>query len=66
MNLPKVYEPNHYEKNIYDLWEQSGAFEPHKHLGADSYTIVMPPPNANGNLHLGHALTNALQDIAIR
>ena len=64
MNLPKVYEPNQYETDIYALWEQSGVFEP-KGSG-DSYTIVMPPPNANANLHIGYALTTALEDIPSR
>lgn len=49
---------------IYDLWEQSGAFEP-KGEGKP-FTTIMPPPNANANLHIGHALNNALQDIAVR
>ena len=64
MQLPKVYEPGEYESDIYALWEKSGSFAPSK--GKDTYTILMPPPNANGNLHIGHALTNALQDIAVR
>lgn len=64
MNLPKTYEPKDYESDIYALWEKSGAFMPTGKGGA--YTIVVPPPNANGNLHIGHALTMGLQDIAIR
>jgi valyl-tRNA synthetase len=66
MNLPKVYEPGQYETDIYALWEQSGAFAP-KHRGSkDGYAIVMPPPNANANLHIGYELTVALQDIPVR
>lgn len=64
MQLPKVYEPSQYEADIYALWEKSQAFQPNK--AGKSYAVVVPPPNANGNLHLGHALTNALQDIAVR
>src|SRR5215471_13713941 len=64
MNLPKTYEPKDYETDIYALWEKKGAFAP-KGKG-DSYSIVVPPPNANGNLHIGHALTLGLQDIAVR
>jgi len=64
MNLPKVYEPGKYEQDIYALWERSGAFEPADKKQA--YSIVMPPPNANGNLHIGHALTVALEDTAVR
>lgn len=66
MRLSKVYEPKAYEADIYTLWEQSGAFIP-KNRGSDkTYSIVVPPPNANGNLHLGHGLTLALEDIAVR
>ncbi len=66
MRLSKVYEPKAYEADIYALWEQSGAFIP-KNRGSDkTYSIVVPPPNANGNLHLGHGLTLALEDIAVR
>lgn len=66
MNLPKTYEPNQYESDIYALWEQSGAFMP-KHRGnKESFSIVLPPPNANGNLHVGHSLMFALQDSVIR
>lgn len=68
MKLPKVYEPQQYEKDIYALWEKSGAFVPvgDKSRTGENYSIVIPPPNANGNLHLGHALTLGLEDIAIR
>lgn len=64
MKLSKTYEPNQYEPNIYALWEASGAFEP-TGIG-EPYSIVMPPPNANGDLHAGHGLTVSLQDILVR
>ena len=64
MKLPKVYEPSQYEADIYALWEKSQAFQPSK--AGKSYSVVVPPPNANGNLHLGHAITLGLQDIAMR
>lgn len=64
MNLAKAYTPNDYEPNIYALWEQAGVFEP-KGKGTP-YAIVMPPPNANGNLHVGHALGSAIQDVLVR
>jgi valine--tRNA ligase len=64
MKLARSYEPNNYEPDIYALWEASGAFKP-KGEG-EPYSIVMPPPNANGNLHLGHAYITFLQDILIR
>lgn len=64
MNLAKAYTPNDYEPNIYALWEQSGVFRP-KGEG-EPYAVVMPPPNANGNLHIGHALMANLEDILVR
>ncbi len=64
MKLSTKYEPNQYEGMIYDLWEKSGAFAP-KGAG-EPYTTIMPPPNANANLHIGHALNYSLQDIAVR
>ncbi len=64
MKLAKTYEPNSYEPNIYAMWETSGDFAP-KGEG-EPYSIVMPPPNANGNLHTGHALTVQLEDILAR
>lgn len=64
MKLAKTYEPNQYEPNIYALWETSGAFNPSGN--GKTFSTVMPPPNANGNLHLGHALDTALKDITVR
>ncbi len=64
MKLPKTYEPGQYEADIYALWEKSGAFAPNG--TGKPYSIVLPPPNANGNAHLGTAITLALEDIAIR
>lgn len=66
MKFPKVYEPNQYEPDIYALWEKTKSFKKQEGSDKDPYTIVMPPPNANGNLHIGHALTIALEDILIR
>lgn len=64
MRLAKAYDPNQYEPNIYAMWEKSGAFNP-TGVG-EPYSIVMPPANANGNLHIGHALTIGLEDILAR
>jgi len=64
MKLPKVYEPGQYEDDIYALWEAKGAFKPRGK--GDAYSIVMPPPNANANMHMGHELTAALEDVAAR
>src|SRR3989344_9195418 len=66
----KPYNPNEHEADIYAQWEKSGAFQPKADRpGADrskTFTILMPPPNANGNLHVGHALGTTLQDIMVR
>ncbi len=66
MKLPKVYEPGQYEKDIYALWEKSRVFEPQGRGSKATYSIVMPPPNANANLHIGYELTAALEDIPVR
>ena len=66
MNLPKAYNPADYEADIYALWEKSRAFAPDNRGGKGHFSIVVPPPNANGNLHLGHGLTLAIEDILIR
>ena len=64
MKLSKTYEPDRYEPSIYALWETSGAFMPSGK--GDPYSIVMPPPNANGNLHVGHAYMIPIEDILTR
>ena len=64
MKLAKAYDPNEYEPNIYALWEQSGAFKPSGK--GEPFSTIMPPPNANGNLHIGHALDMGLKDIIVR
>jgi valyl-tRNA synthetase len=64
MKLTKTYEPSQFEADIYMMWEDAHAFAPTGE--GEPYSIVLPPPNANGNLHLGHALTAALQDILTR
>lgn len=64
MKLSKTYEPAKFEPSIYALWESSGAFMPSSK--GDPYSIVMPPPNANGNLHVGHAYMIPIEDILTR
>ena len=66
MNLAKAYEPSLYEKDIYALWEQSGAFTPKKDKPENSVSMTLPPPNANANLHMGHALDFGLKDVIAR
>lgn len=64
----KPYNPSETETRLYEAWEKSGYFNPDNLPGErkDSFTIVMPPPNANGNLHAGHALFVTLQDLMTR
>lgn len=66
MKLSKAYDPNEFEDAIYTLWEEQGVFEP-VHRGNDqTFSMVMPPPNANANIHIGTAITLDLEDIAVR
>ena len=64
--LPKVYEPQEVEGRIYAAWEQDGCFRGVRDPGKKPFTIVMPPPNVTGQLHMGHAMDCTLQDILIR
>lgn len=71
--LNKPYNPNEAEPRIYEAWEKSGFFNPEKSIeagltpkDAKSFTIMMPPPNVTGVLHMGHGLATTLQDIMIR
>ena len=64
--LPKVYEPQQVEERIYQMWEQGGYFKPTGKADAKPFTIVMPPPNVTGQLHMGHAMDATLQDTLIR
>ncbi len=64
--MEKKYNAQECEKNIYQLWEKSGYFNPDNLPDGDPYTIVLPPPNVTGNLHMGHAAMLAYQDILIR
>ena len=64
--LPKVYEPQNVETRIYDMWQEGGYFHAERNENKKPYTIVMPPPNVTGQLHMGHAVDNTMQDILIR
>ena len=66
MRLPKSYNPSGYESNIYALWEKSGAFSPAGQGNKGVYSLVAPPPNANADLHIGYALTMAIEDCIVR
>ena len=71
--LPKAYEPKNYEDKIYKKWEESGLFNPDVCVKqgvvkkkADYFSIVLPPPNVTGTLHMGHAVMLAVQDVMVR
>lgn len=64
MKLGKTYTPSDYESDIYDLWESRGAFAPSGK--GDPFSVVMPPPNANAGLHIGHVLFVGIEDTIIR
>ena len=65
-NLAKTYDPHDFEERIYSEWEQKGAFRAEIDKDKKPFTIVMPPPNITGQLHMGHALDQTLQDVLIR
>ncbi|MBQ0066933.1 MAG: valine--tRNA ligase, partial [Phascolarctobacterium sp.] len=65
-NIPKTYDPAAVEKKWYKVWEDKGYFHAEVEKGKEPFTIVIPPPNITGQLHMGHALDNTLQDILIR
>ncbi|HXG43114.1 MAG TPA: valine--tRNA ligase [Dehalococcoidia bacterium] len=64
--LPKAYEPSQHEAAIYRLWEEGGYFQPRGDPQKPPFCIVMPPPNVTGALHMGHALTDTLEDVLVR
>ena len=65
-SIAKTYNPKEFEDRIYREWEDKGCFIADAKSDKEPYTIVMPPPNVTGNLHMGHALNGTLQDILIR
>ncbi|MFL2933763.1 MAG: valine--tRNA ligase [Thalassobaculaceae bacterium] len=64
--LDKFYNPKILEEKYYKIWEESGSFSADLHSDSEPYTIMMPPPNVTGSLHMGHGLTFTLQDVLIR
>ena len=64
--LDKSFNPKEAEPRLYKAWEDSGAFQPKMDTALEPYSIVIPPPNVTGSLHMGHALNDTLQDILIR
>ncbi|WP_304340990.1 valine--tRNA ligase [Metaclostridioides mangenotii] len=66
INMAKTYNPKDFESRLYKTWMDKGYFKSSPNPDKKSFTIVMPPPNITGQLHMGHALDNTLQDILIR
>ena len=66
INIPSKYDPKFVENGQYQKWIDEGVFKPSSNLNAKPYSIVIPPPNVTGKLHLGHAWDTTLQDIIIR
>ena len=64
--LPKVYDPKEVEQSIYQMWVDNGYFHTERDPEKKPFTIVMPPPNVTGQLHMGHAMDASLQDVLIR
>ncbi|MCI8594041.1 MAG: valine--tRNA ligase [Oscillospiraceae bacterium] len=64
--LPKIYEPQEVEGRVYKMWEENGCFTARRDPEKKPFTIVMPPPNVTGQLHMGHAMDSTLQDILTR
>ncbi|MGZ8869390.1 MAG: valine--tRNA ligase, partial [Thermoanaerobaculia bacterium] len=64
--LDKRYDPKAFEQRLYQMWESAGYFTPETDPQRPTFSIVIPPPNVTGRLHIGHALVNTLQDIIIR
>lgn len=64
--MEKTYQPQSFEQKIYDYWMKNKFFEAHVNKKKEPFTIMMPPPNVTGQLHMGHALDNTIQDIIIR
>ena len=64
--LPKTYRPAEFEDRIYQNWCEKGYFTPDVNNSAEHFSVVIPPPNVTGQLHMGHALDETLQDILVR
>ncbi len=64
--FPKSFEPKDSEQKWYDFWLEKGYFRPEANPGGPPYSIVIPPPNVTGQLHMGHALNATIQDVLIR
>jgi len=66
MEINKNYDPQQIEKKWYDYWIENGMFTPKMKEGVKPYTVLIPPPNVTGILHMGHVLNNTIQDVMVR
>ena len=64
--IAKTYDPSEIEDRLYKYWDESGFFRPDEDKSKKPFSIVIPPPNVTGQLHMGHALDETLQDILVR
>src|SRR5689334_4152395 len=64
-SMDKAYQAKDYEQKIYELWEKSGYFKPESSQSKKTFSVILPPPNANADLHVGHAMY-VVEDIMIR
>src|SRR5262245_17953725 len=64
--MPPRYEPSGVEREIYERWEKAGYFTPAIVPGGEPFTVIMPPPNLTGELHLGHAMMDTVEDVLVR
>ena len=66
IELPTRFDPKDFEERLYTSWKEAGYFTPEAEPKRPRFSIVIPPPNVTGRLHIGHALVNTLQDIIVR
>ncbi|MFP4362964.1 MAG: valine--tRNA ligase [Spirochaetia bacterium] len=66
VELAKVYDPKDFEDRLYDYWMENNLFAPKEDAEGEHFSIVIPPPNVTGVLHMGHGLNNSLQDVLVR
>ena len=64
--LAKNYNPAEFEDRLYSTWSEKGYFKPNEDKSRPAFSIVIPPPNVTGQLHMGHALDETLQDVLVR
>ncbi|OFI68932.1 valine--tRNA ligase [Vibrio cholerae] len=64
--MEKTYNPTSIEQDLYKTWEEQGYFKPHGDTSKDAYSIMIPPPNVTGSLHMGHAFQDTIMDTLIR